>query len=118
MQKRNNWNFSSVTEGISRLEFFLKSVSVGVSGENSEFVHDLFMSIVDKIGLKRILAVCTDNASLLRKARQLSVNSHGYILNFRCIPHLLNLFLCDLVNHKALVNLLGKVSIIVSFFSK
>jgi hypothetical protein len=108
----------SVTEGMSRVEFFLKSVLVGAEGENAQIIFKLFDSVISKIGGRRFVAVCTDNASVMEKSRGLLVDEYKHILNFRCIPHLLNLFLCDLVKHTELVNLLGNVSKIVSFFSK
>lgn len=108
----------SATDGINRFELSLLSLAVGADGETAQKIFSIFESVAESIGLRKIVALCTDNASVMNKARSLFVQKYPHVLNFRCIPHLLSLFLCDLIKHKNLVEMLTSSVRIVTYFSK
>jgi hypothetical protein len=66
----------SATEGIDRFELSLSLLSraVGAAGENANMVLKLFESVTERIGLRKVVAICTDNASVMSKARSLFVS--------------------------------------------
>jgi hypothetical protein len=108
----------SATEGIERFELSILSRTIGAIGENSAIVSSVFESVSETIGLRKIVALCTDNASVMSKARSLFVEKYPHVLNFRCIPHLLSLLLCDIIKYNDLIKVLAYAVEIVTYFNK
>src|SRR6185312_4701206 len=72
--------------------------------------------IIDKIGVDRISAIVSDNASNVKKARQIIHNEYPKIENVRCVAHSINLIACDVVKEKFGDCLLRHINILATFF--
>ena len=72
--------------------------------------------MIDGIGVNRISAIVSDNASNVRSARKIIQDKFPKIENVRCIAHAINLIACDIVKEKFGDRLLRCVNTLASFF--
>jgi hypothetical protein len=56
-----------------------------------EFLAGEVISIIEKIGPKKVTALITDNAANCVKARDIVTNQFPNIINLRCIAYFVNL---------------------------
>lgn len=68
------------------------------------------------VGSEKFSAIVSDNASNVRRAREIINEEFPSIQNVRCIAHCINLLAGDIVKHKFAENLLKKVNTLVAFF--
>ena len=79
-------------------------------------ITDYILSVVEKvivnIGINRISAVVSDNASNVKKAREIVHEKFKNIESVRCIAHCINLIACDIVKDNFGDRLLRQVNIL------
>ena len=75
-----------------------------------------YWKVVVDIGVNQISAVVSDNASNVRKAREIIHDKFPNIENVRCIAHCINLIACDIVKDNFGDRLLRRVNILTTFF--
>lgn len=79
---------------------FFDTIVPGIEKESGEFIAKQLTKQIDKIGSRKVVSICTDNASAMRKAwRFLEAKySDDGLAAFGCIAHLLNLLMKDVGN--------------------
>lgn len=56
-----------------------------------QFLAEEIISILNKVGPKKFIAIVSDNGSNVKLARELVKNQFPHIINLRCIAHFINL---------------------------
>lgn len=82
----------------------------------AEYLAKIIEDVVNGIGVDRISAIISDNASNVRNARKIIQEKFPRIENVRCVAHAINLIACDIVKEKFGDRLLRYVNILASFF--
>lgn len=86
------------------------------NSHTSEFLSKEIKDIINLVGSEKFSAIVSDNASNVRRAREIINEEFPSIQNVRCIAHCINLLAGDIVKHKFAENLLKKVNTLVAFF--
>jgi len=82
----------------------------------AEYLAEVIENVINGIGADRISAIVSDNASNVRNARKIIQEKFPRIENIRCIAHVINLIVCDIVKEKFGDRLLRCVNTLTSFF--
>jgi hypothetical protein len=94
-----------------KLEDFSKQHHTG------EYIAEIVNNIIEKIGVKKIIAVVTDNGSNVTLARKIIQEKHKFIFNISCMAHCLNLISSDIISYSFAKGLLNRVNILYKYFS-
>jgi hypothetical protein len=68
------------------------------------------------VGVSKFVAIVSDNASNVAKARQTITENYPSIINIRCIAHCINLISCDIVKISQANSLIKRANILISYF--
>src|SRR5437870_12561901 len=92
---RSIWNFIVMTP--TRKEYLYQLSDISEHSHTAEYISSVIEKVVVDIGVNRISAVVSDNASNVRKAHEIIHDKFPNIENVRCIAHCINLIACDIV---------------------
>ena len=92
---RSIWNFIIMTP--KRKEYLYQLSDISDLSHTAECISSIIEKVIIDIGVNRISAVVSDNASNVRKAREIIQNKFPNIENVRYIAHCINLIACDIV---------------------
>ena len=81
-----------------------------------EYIAEIVDNFIKKIGIKKVVAVVSDNGSNVTLARKIIHEKHKTIFNIPCIAHCLNLISCDIISHIFVKCLLSQVNILYKYF--
>ncbi len=94
--KRSLYEFNVITE--SRRAIVLALVDLSMYSHSAEFLLDRLEMVLHRASTtfnitKKIVAIVTDNPSVMEKFRKLFISKTGcqHILSFRCFAHAINL---------------------------
>ena len=87
-----------------------------MDSHTSEYLAKKIKEVIENIGPNRISAIVSDNATNIKKAREIITEKYPRIENIRCISHCINLIACDIVSHTFADKLLRRVNILTTFF--
>ena len=82
----------------------------------AEYLAEVIENVINGIGVDRISAIVSDNASNVRNACKIIQEKFPRIENIRCIAHAINLIACDIIKEKFGDRLLRCVNTLTSFF--
>jgi len=100
----------------SRKEYLYQLTDLSDHSHTAEYLSSVIEKVINEIGVDRVSAIVSDNASNVKKARELIQNKFQNIENVRCIAHCINLIACDIVKENFGDRLLRRVNILVTFF--
>lgn len=89
---------------------------MSANSHTAEYLSSVIEKVVVDVGVNRISAIVSDNASNVRKAREIVHDKFPSIENVRCIAHCINLIACDIVKDNFGDRLLRRVNILATFF--
>ena len=99
-----------------RKEYLYQLSDISELSHTAECISSIIEKVIIDIGTNRISAVVFDNASNVRKAREIIQNKFPNIENVRCIAHCINLIACDIVKDNFGDHLLCRINIVTTFF--
>ena len=82
---------------------FYKHIATKSNSQTGEFLADKISDVISQIGAKKVLGVCTDNASYCQKAWRLIEEKYkdDQIFGYGCSAHVLNLLVGDICKQPA-----------------
>jgi len=89
---------------------------LSIDSHTSKFLAERIKEVINIVGKEKFSAIVSDNASNVKKAREMIQEEFPSIQNVRCIAHCVNLLACDIVSHNFADRLLTKVNTIASYF--
>ena len=97
---------------------FMKNVETKEASVTGEYQADLFSAIIrENDGMERVPAVCTDNASVMRKCwRLLRERFHG-LFTYGCAPHGFQLHAGDICRIEEFFTMVGGMRLVNNWFS-
>ena len=99
-----------------RKEYLYQLSDISEHSHTAEYLSSVIEKVIVDIGINRISAVVSDNASNVRKAREIIHDKFPNIESVRCIAHCINLIACDIVKDNFGDRLLCRVNILTTFF--
>lgn len=78
---------------------------LGAESHTGQYIADLVKKVVDDIGPMKVLGVCTDNASNMKKAWELLQLEYPHIKPYGCMAHTLQLIFTDVKKIKSAENI-------------
>ncbi|PKK61299.1 hypothetical protein RhiirC2_220280 [Rhizophagus irregularis] len=84
----------------SRKEYLYQLSDLSECSHTAVYLSLVIEKVIVDIGVDRISAVVSDNASNVRKARKIIQDKFPTIENVRCIAHCINLIACDIVKEE------------------
>ncbi|KAE8740028.1 hypothetical protein FOCC_FOCC014473 [Frankliniella occidentalis] len=78
----------------------------GTESETSEYVSTELIKVIEKVGSEKVNGICTDNASVMKKAWQIIEKKYPHISCYGCAPHSLNLLSKDVCKLTSIKNTL------------
>ena len=81
----------------TRKKYLYQLSDISEHSHTTEYISSVIEKVIVDIGVNRILAVVSDNASNVRKAREIIHDKFPNIENIWCIAHCINLIACDIV---------------------
>ena len=78
-------------------EYLYQLSDMSEHSHTAESLSSVIEKVIVDIGINRISAVVSDNASNVRKAREMIHDKFPNIENVQCIAHCINLIACDIV---------------------
>ena len=99
-----------------RKEYLYQLSDISELSHTAECISSIIEKIIIDIDANRISAVVSDNASNVRKAREIIQNKFPNIESVRCIAHCINLIACDIVKDNFGDRLLRRINIVTTFF--
>lgn len=108
------WNFTILTP--HRKEYLHTLSDLSIDSHTSKFLAERIKEVINIVGKEKFSAIVSDNASNVKKAREMIQEEFPSIQNVRCIAHCVNLLACDIVSHNFADRLLTKVNTIASYF--
>jgi len=100
----------------SREEYLYSLQNYSSDHHTAEFLTDKIDEIVKKIGVNKIGAIVSDNASNIAAAREAISLKYPNIINLRCIAHCFNLISQDIIKIPFAKKLLHRCNTVVTFF--
>jgi hypothetical protein len=100
----------------TRKEYLYQLSDISEHSHTAEYLSSVIEKVIVDVGVNRISAIVSDNASNVRKAREIIHNKFPNIENVRCIAHCINLIACDIVKHNFGDRLLRRVNNLTTFF--
>ena len=82
-----------------------------------EYIAEIIDSIIEKIGVKKVVAVVSDNGSNVTLARKIIHEKYKFIFNISCMAHCFNLISSDITSHIFAKRLLNQVNILFKYFT-
>ncbi|KAK3910097.1 Zinc finger BED domain-containing protein 4 [Frankliniella fusca] len=76
---------------------FLNMALPGTNKEDHEYLSGELLKVITKVGPEKVTALCTDNASNMRKAWEKIEEKYPHITCYGCSPHVLNLLSKDIL---------------------
>ena len=86
---------------------------LSIDSHTSKFLAERIKEVINKVGKEKFSAIVSDNASNVKKAREMIQEEFPSIQNVRCIAHCVA---CDIVSHNFADRLLTRVNTIASYF--
>ncbi|CAN0353657.1 unnamed protein product, partial [Phaeothamnion confervicola] len=76
-----------------RKTYLLELLDCSADSHTAAFNTDLFSKMIDKVGVKKVAAICTDGASAMTKGRSdlVKIPKYRHIIDLRCQMHGFNL---------------------------
>lgn len=81
---------------------FWSSVSTSSDSHTGEFMAEQMRIVIEEVGPAKVLGVCTDNASNMKKAWSILNEQYPHIICYGCLAHGLNLIFTDIMKLKTL----------------
>jgi len=100
----------------TRKEYLYQLSDISDHSHTAEYLSSVIEKVIVDVGVNRISAIVSDNASNVRKAREIVHNKFPNIENVRCIVHCINLIVCNIINHNFGDHLLCRVNNLTTFF--
>ena len=100
----------------SRKEYLYQLSDLSDHSHTAEYLSSVIEKVINEIGVDRVSAIISDNASNVKKARELIQNKFQNIKNVHYIAHCINLIACDIVKENFGDRLLRWINILVTFF--
>lgn len=76
---------------------YYKSIATAEEKHTSDYVSQQIESVMTEIGIKKFIAVITDNASAMLKATKILTTKYPHITSYGCAAHVLNLLIGDIL---------------------
>src|SRR5256884_4560396 len=99
-----------------RKEYLYQLSDISEFSHTAECISSIIEKIIIDIDANRISAVISDNASNVRKAREIIQNKFPNIESVRYIAHCINVIACDIVKNNFGDHLLCRINIVTTFF--
>ena len=115
VQKKHNLNIILATPE----PIFMRNVETHEDSVTGEYQKDLFATVIEENGgIAKVPAICTDNASVMRKTwRLLRRRFHG-LFTYGCAPHAFSLHGGDICKLAELSGSVANMAIVNNYFSK
>jgi hypothetical protein len=96
----------------------LSTFDASASSHTAEFISDEIKKACEIVGLKKISAVVSDNASNMKKGRSIFTKKDGckHILDVRCFMHAFGLTMGSVMGHDEIKLLVTETQQLVTFF--
>jgi hypothetical protein len=101
-----------------RKEYLYQLSDMSGASHTAEYLATAINKVIESIGVNRISALVSDNASNVQNARAIIHNKYPNIENVRCIAHAINLIACDIVKENFGDRLLRRVNNLATYFKK
>ncbi|GBB84896.1 hypothetical protein RclHR1_11490006 [Rhizophagus clarus] len=108
------WNFIILTP--SRKEYLYQLSDLLLDSYTTEYLAMQIEKIIKSVGSDHILAIVSNNAANIRKAKAIINEKYLKIKSVQCISYCINLIACDIVKHNFADRLLHRVNILTAFF--
>lgn len=83
-----------------------KTFTTGTERHTGEYLCEEIVKVMEDIGPEKFIAVVTDNAAAMEKAKSLlQGNNYSFLTVYSCIAHTLNLLVGDIMQLKSLQNI-------------
>ena len=100
----------------SRKEYLLRLEDLSRQRHTSSYLASVIEEAINQVGIEKIVAIISDNASNVAGARRIITENHPRILNVRCVAHCINLICSDLAKINDIKYLTKCANIIVRYF--
>lgn len=100
----------------SRKEYLYQLLDLSEVSHTAEYLAVVIEEIIESIGVNRISAIVSDNASNVQNTRAIIHEKYPNIENVRCIAHAVNLIACDIVKENFGDRLLRRVNNLATYF--
>lgn len=77
--------------------FFYKSVPSHTEAHTSKYLADEIIKVIEEVGKEKFIALCTDSAANMKRAREEVVRQHPHIYAIGCNSHQFNLVIKDIL---------------------
>lgn len=69
---------------------------IGAESHTGEYIANVFKNIIEEVGPMKVLGICTDNATNMKKAWEIIQAEYPHIQPYGCLAHTLNLIFIDI----------------------
>src|SRR6218665_3067487 len=96
---------------------FLRSVTTGENRHTGQYIAQLLETVIDEVGVRKVMAVVTDNAANMKAAWRIINDNDKYkhIHCYGCVAHGLHLLATDICSIDSVEKLLTRAKNIVKF---
>ena len=101
---------------LTRKEYLYQLSDISEHSHTAEYLSSVIEKVIVDVGVNQISAIVSDNASNVRKTREIIHNKFPNIENVRCIAHCINLIAYDIIKDNFGNHLLRPVNNLTTFF--